>query len=200
MQRSAYGIRFKTAEKGVCLNMDSNQYTKEFNSPIGRMTMASDGENLTGVWMEGQKYFGATLGNHGPGASLPVFDLVEEWLELYFQGEQPGLVLPLAPQGNEFRKSIWSILCDIPYGEVITYGEIAKLVAQKMGRAAMSAQAVGGAVGHNPISIIIPCHRVVGSKGSLTGYAGGIERKIKLLQLERVNMEELYIPAKGTAL
>lgn len=180
--------------------MNGNQYTKEYHSPIGTVTMASDGQNITGVWMQGQKYFAATLGDHVPETSLPVFGLAEEWLERYFRGEQPEITLPLAPQGNEFRKSVWKILCDIPYGEVITYGQIAKLMAAQLGKTTMSAQAVGGAVGHNPISIIVPCHRVVGSNGSLTGYAGGIERKIKLLQLEKVNMDRLSIPTKGTAL
>ncbi|MCM3747188.1 methylated-DNA--[protein]-cysteine S-methyltransferase [Paenibacillus pasadenensis] len=180
--------------------MQNNQYTKEIHSPIGSMTISSDGTNITGLWMQGQKYYGATLGNHEPAPSLPVFKLAEEWLERYFNGDQPKLTLPLAPQGNVFRNTVWDILCEIPYGEVITYGEIAKMMAKRLDKATMSAQAVGGAVGHNPISIIVPCHRVVGAKGSLTGYAGGIDRKIKLLQLEKVNMDKLYIPAKGTAL
>lgn len=108
--------------------------------------------------------------------------------------------MPLAPVGSEFRQNVWTILCEIPYGEVTTYGDIAKKMAAKMGKAAMSSQAVGGAVGHNPISIIIPCHRVVGANGSLTGYAGGIKTKIKLLELEGVDMSRLFVPTRGTAL
>lgn len=184
----------------MCFDMDSSQYTIEYNSPIGQLTIASDGENITGLWMQGQKYFAATLDNHTPGASLPVFDRAMEWLDRYFKGEEPKMLLPLAPRGSEFRKSVWDILCGIPIGEVITYGEIAKAMALKLGKDTMSAQAVGGAVGHNPISIIIPCHRVVGSNGSLTGYAGGIDKKIKLLQLEKVDMGGLFVPTKGTAL
>ena len=123
------------------------------------------------------------------------------WLDRYFAGGRPSLCeLPLAPAGSEFRQGVWSILCEIPYGEVTTYGDIAKKVAARMGNKSMSAQAVGGAVGHNPISIIIPCHRVVGSNGSLTGYAGGIKTKIKLLELEGADMTPLFTPKKGTAL
>lgn len=172
----------------------------EYNSPIGPLTMASDGENITGLWLKGQKYYAATLSDHAARASMPVFDLAAKWLDIYFKGEQPEMTLPLAPQGSEFRKSVWDILCAIPYGQVITYGDIAKTMASKTGKVTMSAQAVGGAVGHNPISIIIPCHRVVGSNGSLTGYAGGIEKKTKLLQLEKVDMSAFFIPTKGTAL
>ena len=108
--------------------------------------------------------------------------------------------MPLAPIGGKFRQEVWGILCEIPYGEVITYGDIAKKVAAKMNKESMSSQAVGGAVGHNPISIMIPCHRVVGSNGSLTGYAGGIGIKVKLLELEGVDMTDFFVPQKGTAL
>jgi methylated-DNA-[protein]-cysteine S-methyltransferase len=126
---------------------------------------------------------------------------VKKWLDRYFDGEKPDLSeLPLAPTGGEFRRMVWDILCEIPYGEVVTYGDIAKKMAQKMKRKSMSSQAVGGAVGHNPISIIIPCHRVVGSNGSLTGYAGGIDKKIKLLELEGADISSLFVPTKGTAL
>lgn len=194
------------------------QYVKEYCSPIGVFTLASNGEHLTGLWLKDQKYFGATLMNNeidtkgkigkigeidelGDSANnLPLFHLVEQWLEAYFQGKQPELSLPLAPKGSPFRQDVWDILCQIPYGEVITYGEIAKKMAQKLGKETMSAQAIGGAVGHNPISIIIPCHRVVGANGSLTGYAGGIENKIKLLELEQVDLTPFSIPTKGSAL
>jgi len=129
---------------------------------------------------------------------MPVFDAAQKWLDRYFAGEKPGISeFLLAPIGGAFRQGVWVILCDIPYGEVITYGDIAKKMAVKMGKDSMSGQAVGGAVGHNPISIIIPCHRVVGSNGSLTGYAGGIQTKVKL---EGVDMSNLFVPKRGTTL
>ena len=132
---------------------------------------------------------------------LPVFTAIKNWLDKYFAGQKPAISdLPLAPIGGAFRKAVWDILCEIPYGEYITYGDIAKTMAARMGKASMSSQAVGGAVGHNPISIIIPCHRVVGANGSLTGYAGGISKKIKLLEHEGVDMSKLFVPTKGTAL
>ena len=126
---------------------------------------------------------------------LPIFDQTKQWLDRYFAGEKPAISeLPLVPIGSAFRQAVWSILCEIPYGKMITYGDIAR----KLG--VQSSQAVGGAVGHNPISIIIPCHRVVGANGSLTGYAGGVQTKIKLLELEGVDMSRLFVPKKGTAL
>lgn len=125
----------------------------------------------------------------------------KKWLDEYFNGKKPEISeLDLAPIGSEFAKNVWEILCEIPYGKVTTYGEIAKKMAKIMHKEKMSAQAVGGTVGHNPISIIIPCHRVVGANGSLTGYAGGIDKKIYLLKHEQVNMENLFVPKKGTAL
>ncbi len=172
------------------------------SSPVGPLTLAADDTHITGLWMEGQKYFGATLS--GPPvrkADHPVLQKACQWLDRYFAGERPGISeLPLAPSGSEFRREVWRILCGIPYGEVMTYGEIGKRVAAEMGRKSMSAQAVGGAVGHNPISILIPCHRVVGSDGSLTGYAGGLVRKRRLLELEGVNLSRLFVPSVGTAL
>jgi methylated-DNA-[protein]-cysteine S-methyltransferase len=132
---------------------------------------------------------------------LPVLQEGVAWLDDYFAGKKPKLSrLSLAPTGSEFQQQVWRILTEIPYGELTTYGKIAKEVAQRMGKARMSAQAVGGAVGHNPISIIIPCHRVVGANGSLTGYGGGMEKKIKLLEHEEVDMTGLFVPKKGTAL
>ena len=171
-------------------------YSTTCRSPVGLITLASDGGGLAGLWIEGQKYHGGTI----PEAmtekdSLPVFDKTKHWLDRYFAGEKPCISeLPLAPIGGEFRQIVWNILRGIPYGEVMTYGDIAKKTAAKMNAASMSAQAVGGAVGHNPISIVIPCHRVVGSNGSLTGYAGGIAVKARLLELEGADMTALYIP------
>lgn len=177
-------------------------YSATYASPLGELTLACDEENLVGLWMEGQKYFGNTI----PDAmtkkeDLPLFHTVKNWLNRYFAGEKPEISeLPLRPIGGAFRQSVWRILCRIPYGEVMTYGAIAKKTAEQSGRKTMSSQAVGGAVGHNPISIIIPCHRVVGANGSLTGYAGGIDKKIQLLELEGVDLSRLFVPAKGTAL
>ncbi len=177
-------------------------YSTTCPSPVGLLTLASDGDNLVGLWIEGQKYHGDTVaGPMEEKDNLPVFHMAKSWLNRYFAGEKPEISeLPLAPAGGEFRGRVWDILCEIPYGEVITYGGIAKKIAAQMNRESMAGQAVGGAVGHNPISIIIPCHRVVGSNGSLTGYAGGISVKIKLLELEGASMSGLFVPRKGTAL
>lgn len=165
-------------------------YKALYTSPIGELTLASDGENLVGLWFKGQKYFA-----HGiteeliENSCLKIFAVTKNWLDRYFKGENPAISeLKLAPRGNEFRQEVWRILCEIPYGKTTTYGDIAQKLAARRGLERMSAQAVGGAVGHNPISIIIPCHRVVGKNGSLTGYAGGIRNKIKLLELENANI------------
>lgn len=176
-------------------------YSTYYQSPLGRILLASDGVNITGLWIEGQKYYAAVAEKSmTEKPHLPVFEKVRKWLDAYFKGRKPALSdLPLAPKGGEFRQMVWKILCEIPYGSVTTYGEIAKKMAKRMGQATMSSQAVGGAVGHNPISILIPCHRVVGSNGSLTGYAGGIDKKIKLLQLEGVDMTGLFKPKNSTA-
>ena len=177
-------------------------YRTDYESPLGRVTLASDGESIVGLWLEGQKYFGDTVnGEMHREDRLAIFAETRDWLDRYFRGEKPAIAeILLAPAGNRFRQEVWKILCDIPYGEVMTYGAIARMIAERLGREKMSAQAVGGAVGHNPVSIIIPCHRVVGANGSLTGYAGGIDIKIKLLTLEGADMKGLYVPRKGTAL
>ncbi len=176
-------------------------YSTTYSSPIGSITLASDGVNLVGLWMEGQKYFGDTVSEEiVEKANLPVFKDTKRWLDRYFKGKQPLISdLPLAPNGGEFRKTVWNILCDIPYGEIMTYGDIAKKMAARMIKPRMSSQAVGGAVGHNPVSIIIPCHRVVGANGSLTGYSGGITKKIQLLEMEGVDTSRLFVPKKSTA-
>jgi len=160
-------------------------YTAEYASPLGTITLASDGSSLTGLWLEGQKHFGSSLQKPYCTDHLPLFDATAAWLDCYFSGSQPSPdAIPLAPQGSSFRQLIWNLLLEIPYGTVVTYGELASQAAFLMGKASMSAQAVGNAVSRNPISLLIPCHRVIGADGSLTGYAGGIKRKLFLLQLE----------------
>jgi O-6-methylguanine DNA methyltransferase len=177
-------------------------YTMRYQSMIGSMILASDHNSLVGLWNEGQKYFGATLdGLTVEKPDLPVLVDAGIWLDAYFAGKNPAIAdLPLAPSGNAFRQAVWNALCEIPYGTCTTYGAIARDIARIMNKKSMSGQAVGGAVGHNPISVIIPCHRVVGSNGSLTGYAGGIAKKISLLAHEGVDTAQFIIPAKGTAL
>lgn len=177
-------------------------YSTHYQSPLGSLMLASDGDNIVGLWLEGQKYFAGTVAEEmAARPDLPVLVAAKEWLDNYFSGQKPAISdLSLAPQGGAFRRAVWDILCQIPYGEVITYGEIAKMMAAQTNKAGMSAQAVGGAVGHNPISIIVPCHRVVGANGSLTGYAGGIGKKIRLLEHEGVDISRLYVPRQGTAL
>lgn len=177
-------------------------YFTYYQSPVGKLLLASDGENLTGVWLEKQKYYAQTLPSEAQKKpDLPIFAKTSAWLDRYFEGLKPEISeLPLAPQGGEFRQMVWKILCEIPCGQVLTYGAIARMIAERTGKKSMSAQAVGGAVGHNPVSIIIPCHRVVGADGSLTGYAGGLDAKIRLLKLEGVDLSRLYRPASGTAL
>ena len=159
-------------------------YISHYMSPLGNITVASDGHALTGLWFEGQKYYGSTLSDKQMKKNLPVFRETEKWLDLYFEGKQPDFIPELALQGSSFRRSVWELLLSIPYGQTVTYGELAVAVAEKLGYSSMSAQAVGGAVGHNPVSLIVPCHRVIGADGSLTGYAAGIERKKALLSLE----------------
>lgn len=160
-------------------------YTYHYASPLGGITLGGDGQNLTGLWFDGQKYFGSTLEKSHEPKNLPAFTQAAEWLDLYFSGKVPAFTPPLSLKGTPFQKSVWEILLAIPYGQTMTYKEIAGEIAQKQGLSSMSAQAVGGAVGHNPISLIIPCHRVVGTNGSLTGYAGGIDKKEKLLMMEK---------------
>ena len=176
------------------------QYIHSYPSPIGPVTMASNGEKLIGLWFDEQKYFGDTLSPEHEEKDLPVFEQTGCWLDCYFRGEIPDFPPPLLLSGSPFRLAVWKILQQIPYGQTIAYGEIANKIAVQRNMKTMSAQAVGGAVGHNPVSILVPCHRVVGENGSLTGYAGGIDKKIKLLTLEKADMQLLFIPRKGTAL
>lgn len=154
-------------------------YLHTYESPLGKIILAADNDGLTGLWFEGQKYFGSTITAPTEEKNLPVFDEADRWLDLYFAGSVPDFTPPLHPQGTAFRRAVWKALLAIPYGTTTTYGAL----AEKLGS---SARAVGNAVGHNPISLIVPCHRVVGADGSLTGYAGGVERKDRLLTLEGV--------------
>ena len=162
--------------------------TGRYASPLGGITLASDGTALSGLWFDGQKYFGGTLKGGYVEREVPVFCQVRRWLDKYFSGKAPDFLPPLAMEGaSPFRKTVWEILLSIPFGSTLTYGLIAARMQSETGKR-VSAQAVGGAVGHNPISVIIPCHRVVGSDGSLTGYAGGLDKKLALLKLEGVDV------------
>lgn len=173
-------------------------YKTYYNSLIGKMLLVSDEKNLIGLWIENQKYYLANLNDELiENGNLEILKTTKKWLDAYFKGKKPNISdLSLSPIGNEFRQNVWKILCTIPYGKTITYSEIAKKLAKKMCKKNMSAQAIGNAVGHNPISIIIPCHRVVGKSGNLTSYASGIDKKIKLLNIEKVDMTKYFIPTK----
>lgn len=159
-------------------------YVNYYESPLGGITIASNGNGITGLWFDGQKYFGATLPEQREEKALPVFKEAKKWLDIYFGGKAPGFTPPLCMQTTPFRKAVWEIMLTIPFGQTMTYGQIADILAGQKGLTAMSPRAVGGAVAHNAISLLIPCHRVVGADGSLTGYAGGMDKKVFLLQLE----------------
>ena len=175
-------------------------YTFEYRSPLGPITLACDGEAIIGLWFNGQKHFGNILPQETEVAAHPLFADAARWLDIYFSGRAPDFLPPLHYGSTPFRKRICDIMLSIPYGQTMTYGEIAAEAARQQGLARMSAQAVGGAVGHNPISLMIPCHRVVGTNGSLTGYGGGLAQKIKLLALEGVDTTRFFVPKTGTAL
>ncbi|AMD47103.1 methylated-DNA--[protein]-cysteine S-methyltransferase [Bordetella holmesii] len=176
-------------------------YSHDYLSPLGPLLLTSDGHHLTGLWIAGQKYHGGSIrAPLTPAPDRAEFKRVEHWLDAYFRGAKPALAdLDLAPQGTPFRQCVWQALREIPYGQTTTYGAIARQIAEQTGNRPVAGQAVGGAVGHNPISIIIPCHRVVGSSGSLTGYAGGLHRKLRLLALEGVDTTAFFLPRKSTA-
>ena len=163
---------------------DSMEYTQHYNSPLGGITLASDGTSLIGLWFDGHEYFADALEKEHEEKDLPVFVETRRWLDIYFSGRQPDFTPPLRMKTTPFRKMVWEIMLTIPFGETMTYGAIAARIAKQKGLRQMSARAVGSAVGHNSISLIIPCHRVVGSEGKLTGYAGGLDKKVKLLELE----------------
>ena len=175
-------------------------FIQHYNSPLGGIMLAADEIGLTGLWFNGQKYFARSLPAGYTEQNTPALSEAKRWLEVYFTGKKPDFMPPLHIVGSAFRRAVWEILLQIPYGKTTTYGEIARQHAKKQKLPRMSAQAVGGAVGHNEISIIIPCHRVVGTNGSLTGYAGGIDKKIKLLELEHTDMSSFFVPKSGTAL
>lgn len=170
-------------------------YRTDYDSPLGRILLAADEAGLTSLWFYEQKYFPHSFKAYVPQKTL-ILTAAEQWLDTYFCGEEPDFTPPLHPIGTDFQKEVWDILLQIPYGQTTTYGDIAAILAKRKGVSRMSAQAVGSAVGHNNISILIPCHRVVGKSGSLTGYAGGVDKKLQLLQLEKVDVSQFFIPKK----
>ena len=161
------------------------RFVSETDSPLGKIILASDGEALTGLWFFDQKNALRGLNEDAVRKEIPVFEETEKWLKIYFSGREPGFMIPLSYKDTPFRMDVWNILSEIPYGKTISYSSISGMIAKEMGIEKMSSQAIGSAVGLNPISILIPCHRVVGKDGSLRGYAGGLERKEKLLKLEQ---------------
>ena len=175
-------------------------YTSHYNSPLGVIMLACENDALTGVWFVGQKYFARSLPVSRQEEEQPVLVATKRWLDIYFSGHEPEFMPNILLRGSAFQMAVWNILQGIRYGTTMTYGQIAEQIARQRGLRRMSAQAVGGAVGHNPVGILVPCHRVVGSNGSLTGYAGGIEKKIFLLKTEQINMSAFFVPRKGTAL
>lgn len=168
-------------------------YICKYKSPLGDILLAADEIGLTGLWFEGQNYFADTLPDEYIQQETEILTETKKWLDMYFAGEEPKFTPHLHPAGSEFRQTVWKILLQIPYGQTISYGAIARKMAEMKKISHMSAQAVGGAVGHNEVSIIIPCHRVVGANGSLTGYAGGIDKKVRLLELEKTDMTKFFI-------
>ena len=170
-----------------------------YESVLGRILLASDELGITGLLFENQKYYAAGL-TDTIEEETEVIVRAKQWLNEYFEGKIPTTVVPLHPIGTPFQLEVWNILLTIPYGTTMTYNDIAHQIANNRGIERMSAQAVGGAVGHNKLSLLIPCHRVVGTNGSLTGYAGGVERKRSLLQLEHGYQDSFYVPRKGSAL
>lgn len=169
-------------------------YIQHYASPLGGILLAANDIGLTGLWFDGQKYYADTLPAEHIERETPILTDAKRWLDVYFTGNEPDFTPPLHIVGSAFRQKVWKLLLQIPYGQAVTYGELARQLAEKQGAEHMSAQAVGCAVGHNPISLIIPCHRVVGTHGSLTGYAGGIDKKIMLLELEQADMQGFFVP------
>ena len=166
--------------------------TCAYPSPLGEITLACQDDCLTGLWFDGQKYFASTLAPGSRTGSTPVLDETRAWLDCYFKGEDPGPLPSLALQGTAFQREVWALLLQIPRGQVTTYGRLAKQIACKHGLSALPSRAVGSAVGRNPISILVPCHRVLGTDGALRGYAGGLDRKKALLSLEKADQTNFY--------
>lgn len=189
----------RTASRAPETGADGMEYTCHYDSPLGRITLAADGAALAGLWFDGQKHFADTLAPVHEERPLPVFDAARRWLDVYFGGRDPGFTPPLSMKTTPFRRAVWEILLTIPFGCTMTYGEIARALARKNGLLRMSAQAVGGAVGHNAIALIVPCHRVVGANGDLTGYGGGLDRKMRLLAMEGTDMRAFFLPKKRDA-
>lgn len=175
------------------------QYTGACQTPLGEVLLACDELGLTGLWFKGGKYFALGLDREREERETAVFDQARRWLEVYFSGREPDFAPPIHMIGTPFQLAVWELLRRIPYGETASYGDLAAQIAAERGLAHMSAQAVGGAVGHNPVSILVPCHRVVGKSGSLTGYAGGLERKIRLLACEGADVGRFFVPTGGAA-
>ena len=175
-------------------------YTQHYESPLGGILLAADETGLTGLWFDGEKYYADNLAAEHEARDTQALGAAKRWLDVYFAGKEPDFLPPLHPIGSAFRQEVWQLLLEIPYGQTTTYGALARRLAERRGLRHMSAQAVGGAVGHNEISILIPCHRVVGTRGSLTGYAGGIDKKLSLLRLEQADLSGFFVPTKGTAL
>lgn len=173
------------------------RYTCRYPSPLGGLLLASDGTALTGVWFEGQRYYAEALPAHREDGTLPVFEETRAWLDLYFRHREPDFMPPVRLEGSPFRLAVWELLRKIPYGRTVTYRDLALRLARQRGMRRMAAQAVGGAVAHNPVSIIVPCHRVVGVRGNLTGYAGGIGRKVMLLKTEGADTSGFFMPGRG---
>lgn len=176
------------------------QYTGTCQTPLGEVLLACDAQGLTGLWFKGGKYCALGLAREHEERETEVFAQARRWLGVYFSGREPDFMPPIHLTGTPFQLAVWGLLRQIPYGETATYGALAARMAAGRGLARMSAQAVGGAVGHNPVSILVPCHRVVGKNGSLTGYAGGLERKAGLLACEGVDTGRFFAPERGSAL
>ena len=171
-------------------------FTQHYDSPLGGILLAADETGLTGLWFDGQKYFARDLPIQHTEQDTPVLSEARRWLDMYFTGREPDFLPPLHPTGSAFRRRVWDLLLRIPYGQTVTYGQLAQQLAAQQDLAHMSAQAVGGAVGHNPISLIVPCHRVIGTDGSLTGYAGGVDKKRRLLALEGLDVSRFAPPTR----
>lgn len=195
--RSDFRVSSAIRKGDILREKVTDTYIQFYNSPLGELAMRSDGSALIGLGLASQQVAGAAIAGTRPREeSLPIFQDTARWLETYFRGRAPSFTPKLKLSGSDFQKRVCEIMLTIPFGKTVTYGEIAAQIARERGIPRMSAQAVGGAVGANPILIIVPCHRVIGAGGNLTGYGAGMERKIQLLKLEKVDMTNLFVPKK----